>query len=171
MTNDETHLIIYLILSKAPEATADFQRQTNSGILETVKQNAIVLQPESKAIYKVIYGKRTTKKNKTFQDDGTLEIVANDAILKDNNGKQVTTVTHKWSQIEDGEQLLIGSYEMEIVEHIAGPKINFQIKEQAVDIISTSKDRVIRIKFVFLQSRHFLLKIVHFSAGKYKSKK
>lgn len=71
----------------------------------------------------MIYGKRTTKKHKTFQDDGTLEIVGNSAVLKDVKGDSVSSTTHKWDNIEEGAQLLIGSYEIEIADHVAGPSL------------------------------------------------
>lgn len=54
-----------------------------------------VVHIKDKIIYNVCYGKKTSKKNKTFQDDGTLELSADrtTVVLKDKNGKFVSRST------------------------------------------------------------------------------
>lgn len=88
---------------------------------------------ESKTIYNVVWGQRTTKKHKTFQNDGTLEVCGKQTILKDGRGAQVGLSTQKWETIEIGMRLVIGSNEVEISEHVSGPIINHHTQIECID--------------------------------------
>lgn len=84
-------------------ATEDFNieepvESTQPDLLES--QKPIVVAKSStdssgKLVYSVCYGKKTTKKNKTYSDDGFLELSHDHTtiVLKDSNGKFVSRST------------------------------------------------------------------------------
>lgn len=75
-------------------------------------QQVLEAEPQNeKLTYNVCYGKKTTKKNKTFQDDGILELSADrtTVVLKDTNGKYVSKSTKQNGMIFDfNESDIIG---------------------------------------------------------------
>lgn len=73
--------------------------------------------------FSVVYGKRSTKKHKTFSDDGFIEISNNLVVLKDANGMKVSTVPLRFESIESGSVLAIGSNDVQVVDHLSGPPI------------------------------------------------
>lgn len=87
-------------------ATEDFNidepfESTQPGLTQTLQsQKPIVVAKSStessgKLVYSVCYGKKTTKKNKTYSDDGFLELSHDHTtvVLKDSNGKFVSRST------------------------------------------------------------------------------
>lgn len=67
------------------------------------------------------------------------EVDGKQATLKDADGTVVGTSVHKWTSIESGSELIVGSNEIQVVDHISGPAIisqevvNEQSKENAAD--------------------------------------
>lgn len=92
-------------------------------------------EPETfkKCVYTVVYGPVTTKKHKTFDEDGTLEVEGKVARLKDTRGRLVATYFKlKSEDIRDGDRLIIEGKEVEIVElqESGGIKRGIEIEEQ-----------------------------------------
>ncbi len=86
---------------------------------------------DSKLVYNVVWGKRSTKKHKTFEGDGTLTISNKTATLRNSDGSYLSSSTIKPEEIEIGARLSIGSNEIEIIERTAGS--NLPIKRKAND--------------------------------------
>ncbi|XP_037044060.1 DNA repair and recombination protein RAD54B-like [Bradysia coprophila] len=78
---------------------------------------------ESKLVYNVVWGKRTTKKHKTFEDDGTLTISNKTATLRGSDGNHLGSSTIKPEEIEIGSRLTVGSNDIEIIEQATGVKL------------------------------------------------
>uniref|UniRef100_A0A182PII7 DNA repair and recombination protein RAD54-like n=1 Tax=Anopheles epiroticus TaxID=199890 RepID=A0A182PII7_9DIPT len=71
----------------------------------------------SKTIFKVCWGKISTRKHKTWEGDGTLEVSGRSAVLKDEDGKVIATASGlKFDEVSEGIQLIVGSKEVEILE-------------------------------------------------------
>uniref|UniRef100_A0A182I6R6 DNA repair and recombination protein RAD54-like n=2 Tax=Anopheles arabiensis TaxID=7173 RepID=A0A182I6R6_ANOAR len=71
----------------------------------------------SKTIFKVVWGKISTRKHKTWEGDGTLEVSGRSAVLKDEAGKVITTASGlKIDEVMEGIQLVVGSKEVEVLE-------------------------------------------------------
>lgn len=86
----------------------------------SVVPSEISQQENDKIIFNVVYGKCSTKKHKTFENDGTLEISGKQVLLKSSNGRQVASTAQRWSVIEQGLVVVIGSNEVQINEQISG---------------------------------------------------
>lgn len=66
-------------------------------------QKENLIQTCGKRIYAVVWGKKSTKKHKTWEGDGFLEVGTKSAILKDANGTEMGRATNiKTELIEDG---------------------------------------------------------------------
>lgn len=79
---------------------------------------------DSKLVYNVVWGKRSTKKHKTFEGDGTLTISNNKtATLRNSDGSYLGSSTIKPEEIEIGSRLAVGSNEIEIIEQTTGVKL------------------------------------------------
>lgn len=75
---------------------------------------------DSKQVYNVVWGKRSTKKHKTFEGDGTLTVSNKNATLRSGDGSYLGSSTIKPEEIEIGARLTIGSNEIEIIERTTG---------------------------------------------------
>ncbi|KAJ1529567.1 hypothetical protein ONE63_006338 [Megalurothrips usitatus] len=76
-------------------------------------------------IYRVVWGKPTTKKHKTWEGDGTLEVGEKTATLKDEEGKILGRATQvKTAELEEGTRLKVGSKEVELIDLLSGPAPN-----------------------------------------------
>ncbi|XP_026481425.1 DNA repair and recombination protein RAD54B-like [Ctenocephalides felis] len=74
--------------------------------------------------YNVIWGNRTSKKNKTFEEDGILKFVEGGAILYDTAGTVVDkSKNFKCSVIEYGEIISIGSKDIQVLDSISSDPI------------------------------------------------
>lgn len=78
---------------------------------------------DSKLVYNVVWGKRSTKKHKTFEGDGTLTISNKTATLRSSDGSYLGSSTIKPEEIEIGQRLAVGSNEIEIIEQTTGVKL------------------------------------------------
>ncbi|KAK3908132.1 DNA repair and recombination protein RAD54B [Frankliniella fusca] len=75
-----------------------------------------------KRVFRVVWGKPTTKKHKTWEGDGTLEIGQKTATLMDEEGKVIGRATQvKSAELEEGSRLKVGSKEVELVDLLSGP--------------------------------------------------
>ena len=72
--------------SQAPSkrGVKPIQIQTSKNVTQTVESTPPV--ENSRIVYNIVIGKKSTKKHKTWDSDGTLEVDNTSAILKDDNG-------------------------------------------------------------------------------------
>ncbi|XP_055624230.1 DNA repair and recombination protein RAD54B-like [Toxorhynchites rutilus septentrionalis] len=76
----------------------------------------------TKVLFNVVWGKITTKKHKTWEGDGTLELCGKCATLRDEEGKIIgNTNGIKPEEIEEGSQLIVGSKAIEIIDRLTEP--------------------------------------------------
>lgn len=78
----------------------------------------VPIQDSATSAYSIVWAKRSTKKHKTWEGDGTLTVNAKFAILRDATGKYLGQVPYRPDEIEPGHRLVIGMNEIEIVEAI-----------------------------------------------------
>ncbi|KFB43941.1 AGAP006945-PA-like protein [Anopheles sinensis] len=72
-------------------------------------------------IYKVVWGKISTRKHKTWEGDGTLEVTGRSAVLKDENGRFISNASGlKFTEVTEGIQIVVGSKEVEVLEKVQG---------------------------------------------------
>lgn len=83
-----------------------------------------------KLVYNVVWGKRSTKKHKTFEGDGTLTISNKTATLRCSDGSYLGSKTIAPEEIEIGLRLTVGANEIEIIEQTMGVKL---LKRKAND--------------------------------------
>ncbi|XP_052893798.1 DNA repair and recombination protein RAD54B-like [Anopheles moucheti] len=105
-----------------PIGTGNNQDRTSTTVTKDTNLNT-VLKPrnsnesDSKTIFKVVWGKISTRKHKTWEGDGTLEVSGRSAVLKDENGRVITTASGlKIDEVTEGIQLVVGSKEVEVLE-------------------------------------------------------
>ncbi|XP_055535606.1 DNA repair and recombination protein RAD54B-like [Wyeomyia smithii] len=69
--------------------------------------------------FTVVYGKISTRKHKTWEGDGTLELIGRCATLRDEEGKTISSTNGiRLEDVEEGSRLVVGSKELEIIEKI-----------------------------------------------------
>ncbi|KAJ6641570.1 DNA repair and recombination protein RAD54B [Pseudolycoriella hygida] len=96
---------------------------------KTTDENSSIIPSEysdnstAKLVYNVVWGKRSTKKHKTFEGDGTLTISSKTATLRNSDGSYLGSSTIKPEEIEIGCRLTIGSNELEIIEQTTGVQL------------------------------------------------
>lgn len=75
-----------------------------------------------KRIFRVVFGKPSAKKHKTWEGDGTLEVGEKTATLMDEDGKVIGRASQvKTAELEEGSRLKVGSKEVELVDLLSGP--------------------------------------------------
>lgn len=88
---------------------------------------------QSMVRFKVVWGKISTKKHKTWEGDGTLELTGRTATLKDEDGKTIASSTgFKADTIEEGSRLIVGSKEVELIEKVSETDEKDTEKENSV---------------------------------------
>jgi hypothetical protein len=102
-------------------------------------------EPSEFETFQVIYGRQTSKKHKSFEDDGTLVVdkTKKKAYLKSSDGKTIN-VDHSFKDpVESGSRISIGDKLVEIVGKLGG------CQEEAAPKSVTKKVPVKRAKNVF----------------------
>lgn len=93
---------------------------TSSKIKETSTNENLLLSSSNKTIFNVVWAKKTTKKHKTWDGDGFLEITERTVTLSDENGKYIeSTIILKSMDLEEGSRIDIGSKEVELLEKLS----------------------------------------------------
>ncbi|EGI60320.1 DNA repair and recombination protein RAD54B [Acromyrmex echinatior] len=88
------------------------KRNANSPICE--KKMSIIDSPQTtKIVFNVVYSKITSKKHKTWDDDGLLEVTGKNAILKNSDGNIIGRTTISPNNMAEGYKLIIGSKQVE----------------------------------------------------------
>lgn len=107
-------------------------------------QKENVIQSIGKRIYSVVWGKKSTKKHKTWEGDGFLEVGTNSAVLKDENGTEMGRATNiKTELIEDGYILSVGSKEVQVIELSENPPV-FTLKRPAEDDAKPTAEKSVK---------------------------
>lgn len=75
----------------------------------------------TKQYLSVVWGKRSSKKHKIWEGDGTLEVVGKSITLRDSEGKYLGSSTAKPEELDEGCRLIMGSNELEIIEKLNAP--------------------------------------------------
>ncbi|CAB3360634.1 Hypothetical predicted protein [Cloeon dipterum] len=72
---------------------------------------------DEKRIFEAVYRKMQTKKHKTWEGDGTVEVSGRSVVLKDENGKEMGRISKVKDDVvlEEGTQLVIGGKEVEFL--------------------------------------------------------
>ncbi|XP_053684775.1 DNA repair and recombination protein RAD54B-like [Sabethes cyaneus] len=105
LNSPENHARALETLAKARKSSA-MKEVVNHSSSETIR-------------FIVVWGKITTRKHKTWEGDGTLELVGRCATLKDDNEKIITSANGiKLEELKEGCRLIVGSKEVEIIERI-----------------------------------------------------
>ncbi|XP_043495651.1 DNA repair and recombination protein RAD54B-like isoform X1 [Polistes fuscatus] len=87
--------------------------------LNTNKNKRPYAESNNKLIFNVVFGKVTTKKHKTWDNDGFLEVNGKNAILKDQDGSIVGRTTVNPQSLDEGFRLFMGGKEVEIISRIS----------------------------------------------------
>uniref|UniRef100_A0A182MLU3 DNA repair and recombination protein RAD54-like n=1 Tax=Anopheles culicifacies TaxID=139723 RepID=A0A182MLU3_9DIPT len=97
---------------RSPATTVNNGNNTNT-VLKPKNYN----ENDDKIMFKVVWGKISTRKHKTWEGDGTLEVTGRSAVLKDETGRIITTASGlKIDEVTEGIQLVVGSKEVEVLE-------------------------------------------------------
>ncbi|KYN17695.1 DNA repair and recombination protein RAD54B [Trachymyrmex cornetzi] len=95
------------------------KQNANSPICE--KKMSITDSPQAtaKIVFNVVYSKITSKKHKTWDDDGLLEVTGKNAILKNLDGNIIGRTTVNPNNMAEGSKLIIGSKQVEIIDKVS----------------------------------------------------
>ncbi|XP_020287308.1 DNA repair and recombination protein RAD54B-like isoform X2 [Pseudomyrmex gracilis] len=91
-------------------------KKLNASVCVTNVSAADSLETGTKNVFNVVYGKVTSKKHKTWEGDGLLEVTGKSAVLKDLDGKIMGRTTVTSSDVAEGFKLIIGNKEIEIID-------------------------------------------------------
>lgn len=96
-------------------------KKRNASSPVRVKETSAVDSPRSttKIVFNVMYGKITSKKHKTWDGDGLLEVTGKSAILKELDGKVMGRTTINLSNVAEGSRLIIGNKQIEIIDRVS----------------------------------------------------
>lgn len=117
---------------------------TSTTIKETTNDENLQSVPSNKIIFNVVWAKKSTKKHKTWDGDGFLEITERTVTLKDENGKYIeSTIILKSMELEEGSRIDVGSKEVELLEKLSSNTVLLKkiVVEPLVEIeeVSSSK--------------------------------
>ncbi|KAJ8672727.1 hypothetical protein QAD02_003987 [Eretmocerus hayati] len=93
------------------------------GVQSNTVDSCAVKTVSNKRIYNVMIGKISTRKHKVWDSDGFLEVTDKRAVLKDENGKVLGSITVKPDTIEEGSRLCMGGKEIEIVDQASSQDV------------------------------------------------
>ncbi|KAG5312115.1 RA54B protein, partial [Acromyrmex insinuator] len=109
------------------------KRNANSPICE--KKMSIIDSPQTtKIVFNVVYSKITSKKHKTWDDDGLLEVTGKNAILKNSDGNIIGRTTISPNNMAEGYKLIIGSKQVEIIDKVSTESISESISQKSPEI-------------------------------------
>ncbi|XP_011163538.1 DNA repair and recombination protein RAD54B [Solenopsis invicta] len=118
------------------------KQEANSPIC---KRKLVVDSPQTtaKIVFNVMYGKITSKKHKTWDDDGLLEVIGKSAILKNLDGNVIGRSIINPTKIIEGSTLIIANKQIEILNQ-ASQEVFVSEKnlEEPVEELSRKKFKV-----------------------------
>ncbi|KYM80237.1 DNA repair and recombination protein RAD54B [Atta colombica] len=95
------------------ENNSSRKRNANSPLCEKKISITDSSQTVTKIVFNVVYSKVTSKKHKTWDDDGLLEVTGKNAILKNSDGIIIGRTTISPNNMAEGCKLIIGSKQVE----------------------------------------------------------
>ncbi|XP_018402156.1 PREDICTED: DNA repair and recombination protein RAD54B-like, partial [Cyphomyrmex costatus] len=108
---------------------------------------------KTKTKFNVMFGKVTSKKHKTWDSDGLLEIVGKSAILKNLDGNIIGRTTINPSNAVEGFRLIIGNKQVEIIEQVSQELfVPEKSLEETVEELSKNKSKTSTHAFMPLLS-------------------
>lgn len=117
--------------------------ENSATISSEVTTDSTVPHSDLKLVYNVVWGKRSTKKHKTFEGDGTLTISNKSATLRSSDGSYLGSKSITPEEIEIGNRLTVGANEIEIIEQTTGVKL---LKRKAKDCEEPDSESKKKIK-------------------------
>ncbi|XP_011875667.1 PREDICTED: DNA repair and recombination protein RAD54B-like isoform X3 [Vollenhovia emeryi] len=90
-----------------------------SATVDEKKESTDSPEAKIKSIFNVMYGKVSSKKHKTWDSDGLLEVTGKTAILKDLDGNVLGRGTIHPSNAIEGSRLVVGNKQVEIVDQVS----------------------------------------------------
>ncbi|XP_026667246.1 DNA repair and recombination protein RAD54B-like isoform X2 [Ceratina calcarata] len=84
--------------------------------IASVKNSPII--GNNKVTFNVVIGKRSNRKHKIWEDDGTLEVIGKQAVLKDAEGNVIQRTTVNPETLEEGFRMCISNKEIEIIDRV-----------------------------------------------------
>nr|XP_012228606.1 PREDICTED: DNA repair and recombination protein RAD54B-like isoform X2 [Linepithema humile] len=91
------------------------------------------LTDRTKIIFNIVYGKVTSKKHKTWDGDGLLEVIGKNAVFKDMDGNIMGRTKIDPSNAVEGFRLIIGNKQIEIIEQVSKLSIPEEHPEERVE--------------------------------------
>ncbi|XP_025075415.1 DNA repair and recombination protein RAD54B-like isoform X2 [Pogonomyrmex barbatus] len=105
-------------LQKKFKSSTRFVSKDDNTELYEKKESTSSPETKIKTIFNVIYGKVSSKKHKTWDDDGFLEIIGKSAILKDLDDNIIGKITINPNNVMKGSKLIIGNKQIEIIDQM-----------------------------------------------------
>ncbi|XP_076659447.1 DNA repair and recombination protein RAD54B isoform X1 [Halictus rubicundus] len=93
-----------------------------SGPCETIEEKSSTIIDNGKIIYNVVMAKKSTRKHKKWEDDGTLEVSGKHGILKDSDGKVIHRTVVDPDLLVEGFRMYVNSKEIEIIDKVIGSR-------------------------------------------------
>lgn len=111
---------------------------------------------EHKIIYSILWAKRSSRKHKIWTGDGTLVVTSEKTLhLKDSNGSHLTSSSAKRDDIEEGAQLVFGSYDVQIVQrsqNLVDISTGTGHKRKPYEVADSTKGSEKKLKLVQIES-------------------
>ncbi|KAL1458048.1 hypothetical protein WDU94_008223 [Cyamophila willieti] len=106
--------------------TGTLQSSSRKRPLEEITSETVRSNSQDKRIFNVVYGKPSGKKHKSWEDDGTLEIVNGTATLKDAQGKTIETKAKikDLEKYESGFETHVGGKCVQILDEATGGQLS-----------------------------------------------
>ncbi|XP_071561970.1 DNA repair and recombination protein RAD54B isoform X1 [Temnothorax nylanderi] len=116
------------------ENNSPSKRDSSSPIRERKTLVTDSSETSAKIVFNVMYGKISSKKHKTWDGDGFLEVIGKNAILKDLEGKVLGKTKINPSNVVEGFKSIIGNKKIEIIDQVSGePSISEKRSEVAAE--------------------------------------
>ncbi|XP_043509050.1 DNA repair and recombination protein RAD54B-like isoform X1 [Frieseomelitta varia] len=112
-----------LNLIKKPVTSHKEEKQENNILTKEKENNAVVIKEDSSTdsntiIFNVVIGKKSMRKHKKWEDDGTLEVTGKHAILKNTEGNIIHKTTVNPEVLIEGFRMYIDNKEIEIIDRV-----------------------------------------------------
>ncbi|XP_033351681.1 DNA repair and recombination protein RAD54B-like [Bombus vosnesenskii] len=98
------------------EDNASIKRKENNATI--VKEGLSIITDSNTAIFNVVIGKKSTRKHKRWENDGTLEVTGKHAVLKDTEGSVIHKTTINPEVLIEGFRMYIDNKEIEIIDRV-----------------------------------------------------
>ncbi|XP_076474831.1 DNA repair and recombination protein RAD54B isoform X3 [Bombus vancouverensis nearcticus] len=123
------------------EGNASIKRKENNATI--VKEGLSIITDSNTAIFNVVIGKKSTRKHKRWENDGTLEVTGKHAVLKDIEGSVIHKTTINPEVLIEGFRMYIDNKEIEIIDratskYMSNKSILEKVSEPPIKKLKTS---------------------------------